>query len=159
MRGRGLLILWVGRHHRGSWEQIASRYRKRITRTWPLEELPVKSRFQGEGRARLRAEAEAIFAALPDPVWLVALDRRGERLSSEDLARRMSRWRREWPHPIAFVIGSDLGLDASVRKAARLVLSLGPMTLSHELARLVLYEQLYRVASIEAGTGYHRAPQ
>jgi len=159
MQSRGLVVLWVGRHHRPSWEEIASRYRKRIARVMPIREVPVRSRFAGGDRARLRAEGEAILAALPDPAWLVALDRRGTMLSSEDFAGRLGSWRREWPHPVAFVLGSDLGLDDSVRQAARLVLSLGPMTLSHELARLVLYEQLYRAASIEAGTGYHRSPR
>ena len=70
----------------------------------------------------------------------------------------MTRLRQEWTHPIVFLIGSDLGLDRAVIDSAREVLSLGPMTLSHELARVVLYEQLYRALSIEAGMSYHREP-
>jgi len=156
MRGRELAVLWVGRHRRDPWEELAARYRKRIARVVPVRDLPVRSRFKGEDAQRLDKEAEAILGALPDPVWLVALDRRGERLSSEAFAAKLRRRRREWPHPIVFVVGSDLGLGRAVLEAARWKLSLGPMTLAHELARLVLYEQLYRAASIEAGTGYHR---
>jgi 23S rRNA (pseudouridine1915-N3)-methyltransferase len=78
--------------------------------------------------------------------------------SSEQLAERLARLKREWPHPVAFLIGSDLGLDRPVLDQARAVLSLGPLTLSHELARVVLYEQLYRALSIEAGMSYHREP-
>ena len=78
--------------------------------------------------------------------------------TSEQLAERLARLRVEWPHPIAFLIGSDLGLDRPVLAQARGVLSPGPLTLSHELARVVLYEQLYRALSIEAGMSYHREP-
>ncbi len=88
----------------------------------------------------------------------MALDRRGRTYSSEELADEISRWRREWPHPIAFVVGSDLGLTPQVVEGARLVLSFGPLTLPHELARLVLYEQVYRALSIAAGINYHRQP-
>lgn len=59
---------------------------------------------------------------------------------------------------MVFLIGSDLGLDHSVLESARWTLSLGRLTLSHELARVVLYEQLYRALSIEAGMSYHRLP-
>ena len=79
-------------------------------------------------------------------------------LSSEQFADRLARLKQEWPHPIAFLIGSDLGLDRAVLEGARAVLSFGPLTLSHELARVVLYEQLYRALSIEAGMSYHREP-
>lgn len=154
---REYLIVWAGRHRRSAWDDICQRYAKRIARVTPVRELPVKVRGQGDGAERRRAEGEAILAALPDPCWLFALDSRGRAMSSERLAAQLTRLRREWPHPVAFVLGSDLGLDDAVRDAARQVLSFGPMTLSHELARTVLYEQLYRVTSIQAGTGYHRA--
>jgi 23S rRNA (pseudouridine1915-N3)-methyltransferase len=89
----------------------------------------------------------------------VALDRRGEAVSSETLARRLTAWRDEWPHPIAFLLGSDLGLDEeTVLERARWRWSLGPLTLPHELARLVVYEQLYRALCIAAGINYHRQP-
>lgn len=158
MHGREVGILWMGRHRRHAWEDLVSHYRKRISRVFPVRDLPLRSRFKGEDAQRLDREAEAILKALPEPVWLVALDRRGRSLTSESFAAKVARWRRDWPHPIVFAVGSDLGLGQPVLDAARWILSLGPMTLGHELARLVLYEQLYRAASIEAGTGYHRAP-
>lgn len=157
MRGREVAVLWVGRHRRDAWEDLASRYRKRISRVFPVRDLPLRSRFKGEDARRLEKESEAILDALPEPVWLVALDRRGKTVSSEAFAAKLSRWRHDWPHPIVFVLGSDLGLGRAVLEAARWTLSFGPMTFGHELARVVLYEQLYRAASIEAGTGYHRA--
>lgn len=97
-----------------------------------------------------------MLASLPEPCWPVALDRRGRARSSEALARRLETVRREWPHPVAFLVGSDLGLAPSVSDACREAWSLGPLTLPHQLARLVLYEQLYRALSLAAGIKYHR---
>lgn len=153
---REYVIVWAGRHRRAAWDEICDRYRKRIARRTPVREVAVKVRGKGDGADRLRAEGEALLAALPEPVWRVALDPGGRSLTSEELAAELSRLKRDWPHPVAFLLGSDLGLAPEVLAAARTRLSLGPMTLSHELARVVLYEQLYRAASIEAGTGYHR---
>ena len=154
--GREYVVVWAGRHQRRAWDEICERYRKRIARVTPVRELPVKVRGKPGEAERRRAEGEAILAALPDPAWLIALDAGGEPLTSSAFAAELTRLRRDWPHPVAFALGSDAGLDPAVREAARRVLSFGPMTLSHELARVVLYEQLYRATSIQAGTGYHR---
>lgn len=156
--GRELAVLWAGRHQRSNWEEICDGYRKRIARFTPVRDVPVRGRAAPDDPQRLRIEGQALLAALPPLAWSFALDSRGETLSSEAFAERLSRLRKEWPHPVAFLIGSDLGLDRPVLDAARSVLSLGPMTLSHELARVVLYEQLYRALSIEAGMSYHREP-
>ena len=97
-----------------------------------------------------------MLAAVPDPCWTIALDPRAKARSSESLARELRRLREEWPHPIAFLIGSDLGLDPTVTSAVRARLAFGPMVFGHELARLVLYEQLYRALSMGRGIKYHR---
>lgn len=155
-QGRELIVAWVGRHRRGHWEAVCERYRERIGRVMAVRDLPVRSRSRDDGERRLEAEADDLRAALPDPCWLVVLDRRGKMTSSEAFSAKLARTWREWPHPIAFVIGSDLGVAKSLRAEARWVLSFSPMTFPHELARVLLYEQLYRAASLEAGTGYHR---
>jgi 23S rRNA (pseudouridine1915-N3)-methyltransferase len=156
--GRELVVLWAGRHRRSSWEEICASYRGRIARLTPVRDIPVRARAAAGDPQRLAAEGQALLAALPPSAWSFALDSRGERLTSEEFAERLARLRREWPHPLAFLIGSDLGLAPAVLDGARAVLSLGPMTLSHELARVVLYEQLFRALSIEAGMSYHREP-
>jgi 23S rRNA (pseudouridine1915-N3)-methyltransferase len=156
--GRELVVLWAGRHQRSNWEEICASYRKRIVRFAPVRDVPVRARAGAEDPQRMKAEGTALLAALPPSSWSFALDSRGEMLTSEQLAERLARLKEEWPHPIAFLIGSDLGLDRAVLDQARAVLSLGPLTLSHELARVVLYEQLYRALSIEAGMSYHREP-
>ncbi len=155
---REIVIAWAGRHQRSAWEDLCADYRKRIERSLPVRDLAIRARVSAEDPQRRRAEGQALLAALPDPCWVVALDSRGTVISSETLAEELARLKREWPHPVAFLLGSDLGLDREVLDAARKVIAFGPMTLSHELARLVLYEQLYRGLSIAAGIGYHRAP-
>ena len=156
--GRELVVVWAGRHHRSNWEEICADYRKRIARWVPVRDLPVKASAGADDPQRQKIEGQALLAAVPQPAWTVALDSRGEMPDSAELADRLARLRGEWPHPVAFLIGSDLGLDRSVIDSARWVLSLGQLTLSHELARVVLYEQLYRALSIEAGMSYHRVP-
>jgi len=151
-----VLVVWAGRHRRRGWEELCADYRERIRRRVALREVAVRAKRSGEGAARRSAEGAALLAALPEPCWTIALDRGGEALSSEALAAELDRLRREWPHPVAFLIGSDAGLDRAVLARARRVLSFGPITLSHELARLVLYEQLYRALDIAAGGRYHK---
>ncbi len=152
---REFLILWAGRHQRAPWEALCDDYRSRISRFAALRDQRIKVR-AGSDAARRRAEGKALLAALPEPCWTIALDAGGKMLSSEALAAEVRRLTDEWPHPVAFLIGSELGLDAEVGRRARRRLSLGPMILGHQLARLVLYEQLYRAISINRGIKYHR---
>jgi 23S rRNA (pseudouridine1915-N3)-methyltransferase len=154
---RELLIVWSGRPRAGPWEELCGEYRQRISHFLPVRDLPQRPA-AGEGAERLAAEAASLQRALPSPCRRVALDRRGRTFSSAELADWLARTRAEWPHAVAFLIGSDLGLAAELRGDADLALSLGALTLPHQLARLVLYEQLYRSLSLAAGMKYHRAP-
>lgn len=156
--GREILIVWAGRRQRSDWQRLCDGYRERLARWARVRELPVKARGGAEAATRLVAEGAAQLAALPEPCWRVALDRRGKMRSSTALAAWLERRIEEWPHPIAFLLGSDLGLADEVRAAASETISFGPLTLPHQLARLVLYEQLYRALSIGAGIKYHREP-
>ncbi|MCZ6726101.1 MAG: 23S rRNA (pseudouridine(1915)-N(3))-methyltransferase RlmH [Acidobacteria bacterium] len=155
--GREIVVIWAGRHQRDEWDGLCGRYRERIERSLSFRERTVKAG-TGAGRQRLAAEAGALRQALPDRAWTVALDRRGRQRSSSELAQWLRRLQEDWPYSIAFLLGSDLGLDDGLLGECRERLSLGPMTLPHELARLVLYEQLYRALSINEGIKYHRRP-
>ena len=103
------------------------------------------------------AEGEALAAGLPPGAVLVALDERGRTLSSPDLAARLSGWADRAVPEARFVLGGADGLDPALTSRADLVLSFGPMVWPHRLARVMLAEQLYRAATILAGTPYHRA--
>ena len=89
---------------------------------------------------------------------LVVLDAGGRQFTSEAFAARLADWFDTRPGGVTFAIGSDLGVSRELRKAADLILSLGSGTLPHELARVVLVEQLYRALAIRTGIKYHRDP-
>lgn len=156
--GREILIVWAGRRQQDDWQRLCDDYRGRIGRWAEVRELVVKAKGSGDDATRLAAEGAAQLAALPDPCWIVALDSRGKMRTSRQLAAWLERRIEEWPHPIAFLVGSDLGLAPEVRASSREIVSFGPATLPHQMARLVLYEQLYRALSIGAGIKYHRGP-
>ncbi len=88
---------------------------------------------------------------------IVLLDARGKQLSSEELARFLEDHQSRNPQPLAFAVGGADGFSETARQSASFVLSLGKMTLSHEIARVVLLEQLYRAFSILKGHPYHLA--
>jgi 23S rRNA pseudoU1915 N3-methylase RlmH len=87
---------------------------------------------------------------------LVALARDGQPWTSEQLAQQTERWERE-ARDVTFLIGGPEGLPESLARRAEQQWSLGPLTLPHELARVVVYEQLYRAYTIRRGEPYHRA--
>ena len=116
----------------------------------PVEIVEVEGRKSGKP-----AEAEAILAKA-DGARLIACDGRGKSFASRDLAARMAALRDDGVRQLAFAIGGADGLDLSVREAAAEVLSFGPATWPHALARVMLAEQVYRAISILAGAPYHR---
>jgi 23S rRNA (pseudouridine1915-N3)-methyltransferase len=99
------------------------------------------------------AEAQAVLAALRPDERLVGLAEEGERLGSVDLARRLEGFGSE---RLAFVIGGANGLDPALKVRSSWLLSLSALTFPHELARLLLVEQLYRARSILQEGPYHR---
>lgn len=149
-------LLSVGRDKSGLFQPAVDEYARRLGRyvTFELVELP-PAKIKDPARAR-REEAARILAAVgPPPTVLCALDERGKALSSEAFAQALQGWRVE-ARDVVFVIGGDEGLDGEVRKRADRVLALGPMTLPHRLARVVLAEQLYRAFTILRGEPYHK---
>ena len=99
-----------------------------------------------------------VASTVPDRAYLVALDSRGRQRTSRQLADWLGRRLEGTRRPLVFVVGSDLGIAPSVLERADEQLSFGLLTLPHELARVVLYEQLYRGLSILGGMKYHREP-
>ena len=87
---------------------------------------------------------------------VVLLDERGEQLSSRQFATKLSSWISGAAKPVQFVVGAADGVTEEMRRRADFVLSLGSMTFAHRMVRAILAEQLYRAASILAGTPYHR---
>jgi 23S rRNA (pseudouridine1915-N3)-methyltransferase len=97
-----------------------------------------------------------VVDALPVGTFLVLLDVEGRQWSSPELAAELERWQNEGRREVAFVIGGHLGVAEDVRARADVCWSLSRLTLTHEMARLVLAEQLYRGFTILRGLPYQK---
>lgn len=154
-----LRVCAVGRLRTGPGKALVDDYAQRLARTGralgldALEIVEVEDR-KGGGMA---AEAALLERVIPPGAAVCALDERGEMLTSPQFADRLARWRDAGRADAAFVIGGADGLAPSIIDRADLRLSLGRMVWPHMLARVMLAEQLYRAASILAGSPYHRA--
>ena len=150
---RELRIIAIGRIGRGPEAELFARYAARLSPPPTVTEVP-----DGRGSAKeiKRREAVALLAALPDAATAVALDLGGWAPSSAGFAAELIGWL-ELGRPLCFMLGGAEGLDLSVVERADRVLSLGPLTWPHLLARAMLVEQLFRAQSIAANHPYHRA--
>ncbi|WP_426749223.1 23S rRNA (pseudouridine(1915)-N(3))-methyltransferase RlmH [Myxococcus sp. Y35] len=150
-------LLSIGKDRSGLYEPAVQEYARRLghyTRFELVELAEASGKRLKPGDAKA-AEAEAILARRKPQDWLVALDERGSLLDSVELSRYVEK-AQTGAKDLLFVIGGDEGLDARVRDAANLTLSLSKMTLPHRLARVVLIEQLYRAFTILKGEPYHK---
>jgi len=153
-----IVIAAVGRLRGGPEQDLFSDYRTRFGRTGrqlglgPLDCVEVEAK-----KSSPATEAPLLARAVPEGATRVVLDERGRMLGSPDLARQLADWRDEGQRDVAFLIGGAAGLAPELRREADLALSFGPMVWPHMLVRVMLAEQLYRAASILAGTPYHKA--
>lgn len=102
-----------------------------------------------------KKEAERIFKAVPAGSFLVALDERGQEFTSHEFAAFLHTMTESGVREMAFVLGGAMGLDETVTEKAGKVIAMSRWTLTHEMARLVLLEQLYRAFTIVRGKTYH----
>lgn len=149
-----LCVIAVGRLKSPFWKDAAAHYAERLARWRALTVIEVK-----DGDSALPAdqrksqEGRAILAALGLRDIPVCLDEHGEAPGSRAFSRLLERLSVN-ARP-CFIVGGAYGLDQAVLAAARRVVALGPLTLPHELARVVLLEQLYRAEAITRGIPYH----
>lgn len=147
----------------GPERELAERYFERFAKSGPAVGLEFAGVTEiAEGRAqgateRQRDEASRLQAQLQPGTALILLDERGKSLSSQDFANRIGRLRDGGRKALVLAIGGADGHDASLREQAELVVSFGALTWPHQLVRVMLGEQLYRVATILSGHPYHRS--
>lgn len=148
----------VGRLRAGSERDLVDDYLARLDRTGrplglgPVSEHEVEDK-KGGG---MTAEGLLLSRTIPEGAALCVLDERGKTLSSPEFAAGLAQWRDAGRQDAAFVIGGADGVDPALRARADLVISLGRMVWPHMLVRVMLAEQLYRAATILAGSPYHR---
>ncbi len=132
-------------------------YERRARRYWPLDVIELReatARGVTPEQARER-ESTRLAERIPEGADLVVCDEAGQRVSSREFAVLMGDFRTR-ARSVAFAIGGAFGLTSSLRDRASRVLQLAPWTLPHEMARLVLAEQLYRAGTILRGEPYHK---
>ena len=150
-----LVILGVGRL-RSSYREACDDYLRRLSRYAKVREVEVREASRSPTvETRRNEEAGRLRDRVPAGAAVVALAREGSAWTSEELARRVEGWRVA-ARPLAFAIGGSHGLASGLLDTAAARWSLGPLTLPHELARVVVVEQLYRAFTIIRGEPYHK---
>ena len=152
-------IICVGKMKTPHWQDAAKDYLHRLSRSWQIKLITVREARDHSYEDRNQREGAYILDALNDldsgATLTIALDESGDLYTSPRFSERLRLcWEQENRTP-CFIIGGAYGLCPEVRRRARHVLSLGPMTLPHELAQVLLLEQLYRADAILRGSPYH----
>lgn len=151
-----ILAVWVGREHKRDPEtQLCQRYLERISRYFRIEQKVIKPLQTGSDDTIRKRESEKILETIDNRDTLIMCDERGKQLSSPELAQWMGGRFDAADRRLVFVIGGAMGVTDELRRRADFMLSLSRMTLPHALARVVLFEQIYRALSIRAGHPYH----
>ncbi len=154
-----LRFIFAGTHADKELQTLADGYLERIRRFFPIEVVlvpPERGRQTSSDVAIMRAQSARLVAAIPDRGFTVVLDEHGQTFDSLKFAKWLERLTIDSPHGVNFVVGGDVGLDESVRKSADKLLSLSAMTLPHQLARVVLLEQIYRACTLMRNISYHK---
>lgn len=152
-----ITICAVGRLRKGPEAALLDDYLTRFDRTGRALGLSFARMAEVDPKpATPPVEARALEKHAPEAAVRLALDERGTAMTSPDFATRLSRWRDDGHRDLVIFIGGADGLDPALRADADAMLSFGPMVWPHVLARVMLAEQLYRAATILAGSPYHR---
>ncbi|HEX3110089.1 MAG TPA: 23S rRNA (pseudouridine(1915)-N(3))-methyltransferase RlmH [Thermoanaerobaculia bacterium] len=152
-------LIWPASSSEKDFADAIDRYLNRIRHFYPIEvvEVPAERGRQTQSdAATMRSQSSRLMAAIPARGTVVVLDERGQMLDSLKFARWLERLTIDSPHGIHFVVGGDVGLDDTVRNRADKLLSLSAMTLPHQVARVVLLEQIYRACTLIRNIRYHK---
>jgi 23S rRNA (pseudouridine1915-N3)-methyltransferase len=152
-------FIFAGSHADKAMSAAAEHYLNRIKHFYPVEIIEVKperGRQSASDEAIMRAQSARLLASIPDRGTTVVLDERGQTFDSLKFARWLERLTIDSPGGVNFVVGGDVGLDDNVRAKAGKLLSLSAMTLPHQMARVILLEQIYRACTLMRNIPYHK---
>lgn len=154
-------IICIGKLKEKYWQDACAEYMKRLTAYCSPKIVELKeSRLTGSGEAAecavIEAEGAEILSRIDPSMYVITLEIRGKKLSSEALAEKMDSLAIEGKSDVAFVIGGSLGLSPEVRARADFRLSFSDMTFPHQMMRVILLEQIYRSFKINRGETYHK---
>ncbi len=152
-----LHFVWIGKTKDRSCTALIDEYLKRLARFASYEISELKDANGSAEATRVRQmESVKLLAAVERDDFVVLLDETGEQMSSVQVAELIKAKQQQGCKRVAFLIGGFAGVSAEVKKRAQLKLALSRMTLTHEFARVLLTEQLYRAYTLIAGVPYHK---
>lgn len=146
-------FIWVGRTREKNWKALQDEYLKRLSHFVKCEIVETKDPSKHEGP---EIEGKRILQLLNQKSFVVLLDVTGKQISSHQLAAEIERWQSRSLKEVTFIIGGAEGVSREVAETADFRLSLSFLTFTHETARVVLLEQLYRAYSIINGFPYQK---
>jgi len=152
-------LIWIGKTKNASMRELVSNYLERVRRMIPceiVETRDISKRKPLRGAELMKAEGEELVRHVPEGARLVALDEAGTQFTSRDFARWLESEQNSGARTITFLIGGPEGLSRTVSGRASLILSMGRMTWTHEMCRVLLLEQVYRALCILRKIPYHR---
>jgi 23S rRNA (pseudouridine1915-N3)-methyltransferase len=151
------LIPFLGKTKERYLEEGICDYAERLRRYLPVEIKVLKEQGRHDpDQVIMTREAELLLSQTASSSLSVVLDPAGREFSSEELASLLESWECRGLQTVCFLIGGHLGLDGRVRRQAGLLWSLSRLTFTHEMARFILLEQLYRACTIRSGHNYHK---
>ena len=142
-------FIWVGKAKDKNWRALQDEYLQRLSHFVKCEVVEVRD-------SDKETEGKRILEKLNQNTFACVLEAGGSDLSSHELARKVENWQNKGTREISFIIGGADGLSRAVADRADLRLSLSFLTFTHEMARVVLVEQLYRACTIIKGLPYQR---
>ncbi len=148
-------IVWIGKTKARAIEELTAEYLKRISRYVPVEGIAVRDETALLEMCGRSGSAKSARTSTSEKSTLVLMDSRGKALSSEEFAKFLENYRDRNPLPLVFAVGPADGFGEASKAATQQTISLGKITLAHELARVVLLEQIYRAFTIMKGHPYH----
>ncbi|MGI8467616.1 MAG: 23S rRNA (pseudouridine(1915)-N(3))-methyltransferase RlmH [Pyrinomonadaceae bacterium] len=146
-------FVWIGKTRDKNWRALQEEYLQRLSHFVKFEIAELRESAAREG---VRSESKRILENVNQTSFVCLLDVRGKQIGSPELAQIVEMWQNRGFKEIAFVIGGQNGVSAEVVERAGYSLSLSSLTLTHEMTRVVLIEQLYRAFTIIKGFPYQK---
>ncbi len=146
-------FIWIGKTKDKNWKALQDEYLRRLSHFVRTEVVEIKD---SGPRESADIEGERILAYLNQKTFAVLLDVKGDTISSEGLAAKIEEWQNRGLGEVSFIIGGANGVSRRVAETADISLSLSFLTFTHEMARSVLFEQLYRAYTIIKGFPYQK---
>ena len=156
---KNLIIRAIGKPQDSWHQQAIHTYLERLRPFASVQIVELPEGHQGSAKPNQEKtkekEGESLIKGIPKEAWVIALDETGRELDSATFAAALADWGGNG-RPLVFLIGGSWGLSHAAKERADAILAFGRMTLPHALARIILLEQLYRAAMINAGKVYHK---